>query len=95
MENYTNIKTLFQNLSDINRLKIIFFIGTNEVAVGEIVEFLGLSQPLVSHHLRKLRDCNILSTKRHGPFIKYHLTNNEILKTIELFNEINKTTKNV
>ena len=90
MNNLDNVKTLFQNLSDINRLKIIFFIGDSQKSVGEVVEHLGLSQPLVSHHLKKLRECGILTTTRKGPFVNYNLTHIEILEIIENFSNINK-----
>jgi len=89
MDKLENIKSLFQNLSDINRLKIVYFIGESEKSVGEVVQYLGLSQPLVSHHLKKLRESGILYTSRKGPFINYYLSNNNLLKFIDEFNSIN------
>ena len=69
MDDALKLQHLFQTLGDANRLKIIKFIGERERSVSEIVEALGLSQPLVSHHLRILRERQILLTKRTGPFI--------------------------
>jgi DNA-binding transcriptional ArsR family regulator len=88
MEKLEHAKILFQNLSDINRLKIVYFIGESEKSVGEVVEKLKLSQPLVSHHLRKLRECGILTTSRKGPFVNYHLSNPDILKLITEFSNL-------
>lgn len=90
MEQFDNVKQLFQNLSDINRLRIVFFIGEEEKPVGEVVSFLGLSQPLVSHHLKKLRECGILTTTRKGPFVNYKLNDVRLLKLIKEFENINK-----
>lgn len=91
MNKLEHIKSLFQNLSDINRLKIVYFIGKSEKSVGEVVEFLGLSQPLVSHHLRKLRECGILKTSRKGPFVNYYLADSDLIKYIDKFYSINNS----
>lgn len=90
MDKLEDVKQIFQTLSDINRLRIVFFIGKEIKAVGEIVDFLGISQPLVSHHLKKLKQCGILSTKRVGPFVNYFLSNITILDTIREFELLNK-----
>ena len=63
----------FQTLGDPNRLRILAFIGSRVCSVSEIVEAIGLSQPLVSHHLRILRERKLVDTKRQGPFIYYQL----------------------
>lgn len=83
---YKNIGVLqliFQTLSDANRLTIIKFINDNECSVNQIVEETGLSQPLVSHHLRALRERQILETTRNGPFIYYRLKDKRLLKVFD------------
>lgn len=90
MDNLEQVKQIFQTLSDINRLRIVFFIGNEVKAVGEIVEFLGVSQPLVSHHLKKMKQCGILSTSRKGPFVNYYLSNTSILNSIQEFSLLSK-----
>ena len=90
MDKLQKVKTIFQNLSDINRLKIVSFIGSSERSVGEVVEHLGLSQPLISHHLKKLRECGILATFRKGPFVYYRIKNPALLTLINEFIEINE-----
>lgn len=82
------LQHLFQTLGELNRLKIIKFIGVEERSVSEIVEVMGLSQPLISHHLRVLRERDILQTKRNGPFIYYQLKNKKLLDALGLFSEI-------
>ncbi len=79
---------IFQALGDENRLKIIDFIGEEKRSVTEIVTALGLSQPLVSHHLRILREAQILSTTREGPFIYYHIKDQRLHDALKLFIEI-------
>jgi DNA-binding transcriptional ArsR family regulator len=78
----------FQILGDSNRLKIISLIGSKELSVSEIVSAMNLSQPLVSHHLKTLKESRILETNRKGPFVFYRLTNVKILDVLGLFSEI-------
>ena len=52
-----------------------------------------LSQPLVSHHLRVLKESGILETKRNGPFIYYNISDKKILYAINLFMELFKDTE--
>ncbi len=63
----------FKALGDINRLRIVFFLLQGERSVGRLVEELGLSQPLVSHHLKELKMGGVVKTRRKGPFIYYSL----------------------
>jgi len=51
-----------------------------------------LSQPLVSHHLRVLKENRILETRRNGPFIYYYIKDKKILDAINLFLELFKNT---
>ena len=53
-------------LADVNRLRILRVLANGPATVTELVEGVGLSQPLVSWHLGKLRDVGIVSAKRNG-----------------------------
>ena len=88
MDDLKKLQLIFQTLSDYNRLGIIRFICEKECSVGEIVKATKLSQPLVSHHLRVLKDNGILETKRNGPFIYYYIKERKILDAINLFLEL-------
>jgi DNA-binding transcriptional ArsR family regulator len=82
------LRTLFQQLGDANRLRIINHIGDGECSVNELVQATGLSQPLVSHHLKTLRDGQILETSRKGAFIYHRLKDKRLLDALGLFTEI-------
>ena len=88
MDNALKLQMFFQTLGEANRLKIIKFIGNKEHSVSEIVKATGLSQPLVSHHLKTLRQAHVLDTKRQGPFVYYKLKDKKLLDALGLFNEI-------
>jgi len=78
------IARVFKALGDPSRLDIVTSIGKDARPVTEIVRATGLSQTLVSFHLRILREAGIVTTKRNGPFILYSLSgpvfNNILLK---------------
>jgi len=88
MDEGNRLQALFQTLGDANRLRIIRFVGDQRRSVSEIVGAVGLSQPLVSHHLRILREQSILNPTRDGPFIYYELSDARILEALGLFSEV-------
>jgi len=69
-------------LGDANRLAILHTIGKSSRSVTEIIEETGLSQTLVSFHLRIMREKKIVTTRRDGPFIYYSLTAPELYDLI-------------
>jgi DNA-binding transcriptional ArsR family regulator len=88
MDELKKLQAIFQTLSDFSRLSILKLICDKECSVGEIVKKTNLSQPLISHHLRILKENDFLETKRNGPFIYYYMKNTKILYAINLFLEI-------
>lgn len=88
MSEAKKLEMLFQTLSETNRLRIINFIQDKKRSVTEIVEETGLSQPLVSHHLKILREAQILRATRNGPFIYYQLKDERLLDALGIFSEI-------
>ncbi len=85
MDEAVRLQFLFQTLGDANRLRIIRFIGGKERSVSEIVSATGLSQPLVSHHLRVLRERQVLEPRRQGPFILYAVKDPRLLDALGIF----------
>jgi DNA-binding transcriptional ArsR family regulator len=53
-------------LSDVNRLHILKALTLKCASVSTIVEITGMSQPLVSHHLRVLRENGLARAEKHG-----------------------------
>lgn len=49
-----------------NRLRIVKRLSTGPASVTELIEHVGLSQPLVSWHLGRLRASGIVTTRRSG-----------------------------
>jgi len=75
-------------LGDENRLRIIMSLSGGKKPVSRIVDELGISQPLVSHHLKELKRALLVTVERSGPFVFYRLADRRILETITLLNEM-------
>jgi DNA-binding transcriptional ArsR family regulator len=84
MKEFDKLQSFFQALADRNRLHIIKVIGGEQRSVSEIVEITGLSQPLVSHHLRLMREQGFLETQRDGPFIYHRLKDTRLLDALAI-----------
>jgi ArsR family transcriptional regulator len=66
---------LFKALSDPARVRIVNVIATSgePVCVCELIEPLGLSQPTVSHHLKKLVEVGLLEREQRGKWAYFSL----------------------
>ena len=62
---------IFKALADDVRLRLIRALMTAELSVAELVQVLGLPQSTVSRHLKPLRDCDLVETRREGTSIYY------------------------
>ncbi|KGO33592.1 ArsR family transcriptional regulator [Desulfobulbus sp. Tol-SR] len=85
---FRSVAFLAKSLSDENRLRILLSISQGKKAVGSIVDELGLSQPLVSHHLKELKRSLLVKIERSGPFIYYELSDPAILGAIRGLNSV-------
>jgi DNA-binding transcriptional ArsR family regulator len=48
------------------RLQIIRQLAKGERCVGELISVLNKEQSLISHHLRALKECNIVTERQKG-----------------------------
>ncbi|HCS60204.1 MULTISPECIES: ArsR/SmtB family transcription factor [Microbacterium] len=65
---------LFKVLGSESRLGLLHLIGQEPRTVSALAEASGLSQPLVSQHLRTLRQAGLAASTRHGKEITYRLS---------------------
>jgi DNA-binding transcriptional ArsR family regulator len=70
-------------LSHKARLSILCFLATGEKSVSELERTLGLRQPAVSQQLARLRNDNLVETRRDGKSIYYSLRRTEAREVIE------------
>lgn len=60
------LRLVHKALADVNRLRIVQRLARGEATVSELIEQVGLSQPLVSWHLGRLRFAGLVETRRAG-----------------------------
>lgn len=63
------IEAITSALADPTRLRIMRLLGHLELAVGEIAQVLGQSQPRVSRHIAILCDCGLAERRREGSWV--------------------------
>jgi ArsR family transcriptional regulator len=74
--------TLFKALGDPARVRIVNLIATagEPVCACEFPGPLGLSQPTVSHHLKKLADAGLLEREQRGKWAFFTLNRDAVSK---------------
>lgn len=77
-ERFTPAADLLKALASPHRVAIVDLLADGPHRVHEIVEALGVDQPLVSQHLRVLRDAHLLTAERHGKEVVYSLADDHI-----------------
>jgi DNA-binding transcriptional ArsR family regulator len=65
-EELRDLRAFHKALADVNRLRIVRRLAMGPSTVTDLIEEVGLSQPLVSHHLKRLRDAGLVDTRRTG-----------------------------
>lgn len=69
-------RSLFAALADRTRLRILHaLMRADELCVCDVAHVLGMSVAAASHHLRKLRDLEILEHRNDGRMAYYSLRN--------------------
>ncbi|MFT4394981.1 ArsR/SmtB family transcription factor [Gordonia lacunae] len=69
---------LLRALASPTRVAIVLSLRERVQCVHELVGHLGLSQPLVSQHLRVLKDAGVVRGQRNGREITYELLDDHV-----------------
>ncbi|HJL15990.1 MAG TPA: metalloregulator ArsR/SmtB family transcription factor [Sandaracinaceae bacterium LLY-WYZ-13_1] len=65
---------LYRLLSEPFRLRLLALCSAEELAIGELTELLGESQPNVSRHAKALREAGLLTMRKQGRWAFLRLT---------------------
>jgi DNA-binding transcriptional ArsR family regulator len=75
----------FTVMADPTRVRVLELLEEHgELAVGELVERLGQSQPRISNHLACLRWCGFVERERRHPNVFYRVADGRVLKLLHL-----------
>lgn len=75
-------------LADENRLTIALLLSEREHSVRQLQDAAGLSQTLVSHHLKLLREHNLVSVRVDGRSNHYSLCCGELSTIIDALSSV-------
>jgi len=65
------LQRVFKTFSDPTRVRILALLESEELAVQELMEVLGMAQSRVSRHLAILREAGLLTDRRDGTYVFY------------------------
>ena len=73
------VAELFRSFSDSSRVRILSALADREYNVTELAAAVGITESGVSHHLRGLRQMQLVQTHRDGKEVYYHIEDEHIL----------------
>jgi DNA-binding transcriptional ArsR family regulator len=74
---------LLATLANSKRLLALCHLLQGEKSVGHLAELVGLSQSALSQHLARLRDLEIVETRREAQTVFYRLSSDEVAAILE------------
>lgn len=73
MQEYEIESKIFKALSEPIRLKILKMISCKEMCACNLLEFLSISQSTLSHHMKVLMECGIVTVRKEATWMHYSL----------------------
>jgi DNA-binding transcriptional ArsR family regulator len=74
-----HVAELFRSFSDTSRVRLLSVLTEQEVNVGNLADLVGLSESAVSHHLRGLRQMELVNARRNGKEVYYRVEDEHII----------------
>ncbi len=76
---------VFKALSDGNRLTILGMLVNGEICACKILEALSITQPTLSHHMKVLQQCGLVSARKVGQWSYYSINRPRLSEVAEFF----------
>ncbi len=73
-----DVALICKALSDANRLMIIEMLADGEKCACKLLEKFEISQPTLSHHIKILVECGLVSVRKEGKWHHYSLNANTL-----------------
>ena len=74
LKQVASLSSLLKLVSEESRLKILCILRKGKHCVCELMEHVNLSQSLVSHHLKDLKEAGMVKDEKKGLRVYYSLT---------------------
>ena len=99
LEGFNTVAEIFRQLGDPIRVRIFWLLSHREACVTGISAVMNMSSPAVSHHLKSLSQCGLITSRRAGKEVWYKSADREecllLHETIEQIMEITCPEKTV
>jgi ArsR family transcriptional regulator, arsenate/arsenite/antimonite-responsive transcriptional repressor len=82
---------VFRALGDPNRLELIRRLREGEQCVCDLSEAIGASQPLLSFHLKTLKEAGLVTDRRDGRWVYYALSAAAVDQVQRLLSDVKPT----
>lgn len=79
---------MLKALANPSRLLVLCALVTREHTVGELEALTGLSQSAISQHLARLRDSEMVRTRREAQLVYYSLENPDVTAILRTVHDI-------
>lgn len=82
---------LLRCICDETRFEILELLeNKKELCVSDFVDSLQKDQPLISHHLKTLKQCGIVKSKASGKKMMYTISNQQLTEVIKSISKASK-----
>jgi len=87
-DNANRAVSLLKALANERRLIILCHLLNGEMSVGEMNDKLGMSQSALSQHLARLRNDELVSTRKEAQTVYYSLCSEEVKSVISVLHSL-------
>ena len=87
LERFQTVGNVFRQLSDPSRVRIFWILCHCEECVINLSAMVGMSSPAVSHHLKSLKDCGLIVSRRDGKEVYYRASDTEVCRALHEMTE--------
>lgn len=81
-ENFSKVADIYKLLSDKKRLQLFWILCHKEECVINLAIMLKMSSPAIYHHLKELKNSELISSKKVGKETLYSACNKEMVKNL-------------
>lgn len=81
---------IFKALGDKTRLEIVVMLADGEKCACKVLEKFNFTQPTLSHHMKILCDCGIVTSRKEGKWTYYSLSESAVGEIIGFLKKLTK-----
>lgn len=92
--NYEEESIIFKALCEPTRLKILDMLSCGEMCACAMLESLSITQPTLSHHMKVLMECELISGRKDSTWMYYSIRRDRVEKLHQFIDLLTNTKEN-